>query len=212
MMDLFLQTHIFWLHKTLTDGLEWWWIIVMFLSCLDSHFDGTYSLQRSIAEQVMQCYISPNREETISSTSCMCWGWVHSMHWPSVTSVFTYLCFSRRIYIGCLSTGWANPASALSDINLFACVYRDHSLCYKFRDVAVHIIKDASQKWEWNSAYFSLKRQASLSTSFTGEICLTWWMCWESQINDLSSLRQWSVTAVNAKHERVSVWEHMHTG
>ncbi len=41
----------FLLHKTLTDGLEWCgfflWIIVMFLiSCLDSHSDGTHSLQR----------------------------------------------------------------------------------------------------------------------------------------------------------------------
>ncbi len=28
----------------------------VFMSCLDSHSDGTHSLQASIAEQVIQCY------------------------------------------------------------------------------------------------------------------------------------------------------------
>ncbi len=38
------------LHKTLTDGLEWCGLLVdycdVFISCLDSHSDGTHSLQR----------------------------------------------------------------------------------------------------------------------------------------------------------------------
>ncbi len=46
----FLQTRSFWLHKTLTDGLEWCGLLVdycdVFISCLDSHSDGTHSLQR----------------------------------------------------------------------------------------------------------------------------------------------------------------------
>ncbi len=46
----FLQTFSFWLYKTLTDGLEWCGLLVdycdVFISCLDSHSDGTHSLQR----------------------------------------------------------------------------------------------------------------------------------------------------------------------
>ncbi len=79
----FLQTCIFSLHKMLIDGLEWCgllWIIVdycdVFISCLDSHSDGTHSLQRI---QVMECYIFPNllwwRNKLIYILDD--WGWVH---------------------------------------------------------------------------------------------------------------------------------------
>ncbi len=50
LMDLFLQTCSLWLHNMLTDGLEWCILLVdycdVFISCLDSHSDGTHSLQR----------------------------------------------------------------------------------------------------------------------------------------------------------------------
>ncbi len=42
------QTHSFCLLKMLTDGLEWCGLLVdcdVFISCLDSHSDGTHSLQ-----------------------------------------------------------------------------------------------------------------------------------------------------------------------
>ncbi len=43
-MDFFSsQTWSFWLHKMLIVGLEW---CGLFISCLDSHSDGTHSLQR----------------------------------------------------------------------------------------------------------------------------------------------------------------------
>ncbi len=46
----FLQMCSFWLHKMLVDGLEWCGLLVdyceVFISCLDSHSDGTHSLQR----------------------------------------------------------------------------------------------------------------------------------------------------------------------
>ncbi len=47
----FLQTfHSFWLQLMLTDGLEWCGLLVdycdVFISSLDSHSDGTHSLQR----------------------------------------------------------------------------------------------------------------------------------------------------------------------
>ncbi len=49
MMNL-LYKHRFSLHKMLTDGLEWCGLLVdycdVFISCLDSHSDGTHSLQR----------------------------------------------------------------------------------------------------------------------------------------------------------------------
>ncbi len=50
MMVCFLQTCSFCLLKMLTDGLEWCGSLVdycdVFISCLDSHSDGTHSLQR----------------------------------------------------------------------------------------------------------------------------------------------------------------------
>ncbi len=50
MMDLFLQTRNFSFHKTLNEGLELCGLLVdncdVFISCLDSHSDGTHSLQR----------------------------------------------------------------------------------------------------------------------------------------------------------------------
>ncbi len=46
----FLQTCSFSLHRTSIDGLEWCGLLVdycdVFISCLDSHSDGTHSLQR----------------------------------------------------------------------------------------------------------------------------------------------------------------------
>ncbi len=46
----FLQTHRLSLHKMWIDGLGWCGLFVdycdVFISCLDSHFDGTHSLQR----------------------------------------------------------------------------------------------------------------------------------------------------------------------
>ncbi len=46
----FSQTRSFCLLKMLTDGLEWCGLLVdycdVFISCLDSHSDGTHSLQR----------------------------------------------------------------------------------------------------------------------------------------------------------------------
>ncbi len=77
-MDLSYK-HIFLLHKMLIDGLEWWGLLVdycdVFISCLDSHYDGTHSLQRihwseSDATFLQIC----SDEETNSSTSWMAWG------------------------------------------------------------------------------------------------------------------------------------------
>ncbi len=52
MMDLFLKTHSFSLNKMLIDGLEWCGLLVdycdVFISCLDSHSDGTHSLQSKV--------------------------------------------------------------------------------------------------------------------------------------------------------------------
>ncbi len=45
-MDFLLQTGSFSILKTLIDGLELITCIIVFISCLDSHSDGTYSLQR----------------------------------------------------------------------------------------------------------------------------------------------------------------------
>ncbi len=50
MMDLFLTSKQLFTDKMLTDGLDWFGLLVdycdVFISCLDSHSDGTHSLQR----------------------------------------------------------------------------------------------------------------------------------------------------------------------
>ncbi len=74
MMDL-------WLHKMLTDGLEWCGSLVdycdVFISCLDSHSDGTHSLQSIHCwDSDVMLHFSKSDEETNSSTSRMAWGWV----------------------------------------------------------------------------------------------------------------------------------------
>ncbi len=59
------------------------WIIVMFfIGCLDSHSDGTHSLQSFHwwASDGMLHFSSSVHEETNSSTSWMAWGWVHYQH------------------------------------------------------------------------------------------------------------------------------------
>ncbi len=72
------QTCSFSLHKMLTDGLEWCGLLVdycdVFISCLDSHSDGTHSLQRIHwwASDGM-LHSSKSDEETNSSTSWMAW-------------------------------------------------------------------------------------------------------------------------------------------
>ncbi len=83
MMDLIVTNTSVSLNKVLIDGLEWCGLLVdycdVFNSCLDSHSDGTHSLQRihCWASGVM---LSPNplwwRKN--SSTSWMTWGQVHS--------------------------------------------------------------------------------------------------------------------------------------
>ncbi len=54
MMDLFLRNT-----QMVIDGLESCGLLVdycdVFISCLDSHSDGTHSLQRIIDKQVMYC-------------------------------------------------------------------------------------------------------------------------------------------------------------
>ncbi len=72
------------LHKMLIDGLETCWLLVdyydVFISFLDSHSEGTYSLQRIHwwARHVMLKYLQICSDEEISSpTSSIDSGWVH---------------------------------------------------------------------------------------------------------------------------------------
>ncbi len=84
----------------LTDGLEWCGLLVdycdVFISCLDSHSDGTHSLQR------IHCWtsdgmlhFSKSDEETNSSTSWMASGWAH-FYFCINKSIMKSLC----VYLG----------------------------------------------------------------------------------------------------------------
>ncbi len=66
-----------------SQDVNWWagvmWIIVIFFSCLNSHYDGTHSLQR-IHWQVMHCnvkFLQICSDEEANSTFGMAWEWVH---------------------------------------------------------------------------------------------------------------------------------------
>ncbi len=65
--------------KQLLSSKEWCGLCDVFISCLDSHSDGTHSLQ-SIRWYKATCLRICSDEETNSSTSWMAWGWVH-FHW-----------------------------------------------------------------------------------------------------------------------------------
>ncbi len=76
----FLETHSFSLHKTLTDGLELCGSLAdycdVFISCLDSHSDGTHWMQRiywGASEIILNVSKSVQIKEQI--TSWMAWMW-----------------------------------------------------------------------------------------------------------------------------------------
>ncbi len=92
----------------LTDGLEWCGLLVdycdVFISCLDSHSDGTHSLQR------IHCWtsdgmlhFSKSDEETNSSTSWMASGWAHF-----------YFCINKASWKACVCTLAARRLTASS--------------------------------------------------------------------------------------------------
>ncbi len=79
MMDLFLTNT----QVLSSQDINWWTGVVwttcdVFISCLDSHSDGTHSLQRIHwwASDAM-LHFSKSDEETNSSTSWMAWEWAH---------------------------------------------------------------------------------------------------------------------------------------
>ncbi len=90
----------------LTDGLEWCGILVdycdVFISCLDSHSDGTHSLQSIHCwDTDAMLHFSKSDEETNSSTSWMIWGWVN------INQIFIFgwtisLNWRERMYISLL--------------------------------------------------------------------------------------------------------------
>ncbi len=68
-----------------SQDVNWWTGVVwlycdVFISCLDSHSDGTHSLQRIhwwAGDGMLHFFQICSDEETKSSTSSMAWGWVH---------------------------------------------------------------------------------------------------------------------------------------
>ncbi len=79
LFDGFVSAFVF---SMLTDGLEWSGLLVdycdVFSSSLDSHSDGTHSLQSIHCwDSNAMTHFSKSDEETNSSTSWMDWGWAH---------------------------------------------------------------------------------------------------------------------------------------
>ncbi len=84
--------------KTLTDELEWCVLLWCFISCLDSHSDGTHSLQR-IHWWASDAMLHFSKSVLMnSSTSWMTWEWVYFNLWmnyafQSLNFVFYKICF-----------------------------------------------------------------------------------------------------------------------
>ncbi len=81
---VFIQTHRFLLHKMLIDRLDLCGLLVnycdVFISCLDSHSDGTHSLQRIhwwASDVILQVDFSKSVLVEKQTLSWMAWGWVH---------------------------------------------------------------------------------------------------------------------------------------
>ncbi len=92
----------------LTDGLEWYGLLVdycgVFISCLDSHSDGTHSLQRIHwwASDVM-LHFSKSDEETNLSTSSLAWVYFHQILnvWVNYSFKFKIICFNMDVVLPC---------------------------------------------------------------------------------------------------------------
>ncbi len=89
-----------WMQFLASQDINWWtgevWIIVciVFIICLDSHSDGTHSLQ-SIhwwASDAM-LHFSKSDEETNSSTSWMTWGFPANVHF--------WVNYSFKLHLSC---------------------------------------------------------------------------------------------------------------
>ncbi len=114
----FLQTCSFSFLKTLTDGVEWCGLLVdycdVFISCLDSHSNGTHSLQCDA-----MLHFSKSDEETNSSTSRVAWGWAHSQQififgWTIPIIVNTqYFRGIGIIYHNLVPAGWIKTCASI---------------------------------------------------------------------------------------------------
>ncbi len=101
MMDLFLAN----MQLLILQDVNWWtgvvWITCdVFISCVDSHSDGTHSLQRIHwwASDVMLDFNKTVPMKKNSSTSWMPWGWVNSQR----TFCSAYIHFGGELLLQCI--------------------------------------------------------------------------------------------------------------
>ncbi len=111
MMDLFS----FCLLQMLTDGLEWCGLLVdycdVFISCLDSHSDGTHSLQSIHCwDTDAETHFSKSDEETNSSWSWIDWGWAQMQQmfifWVNYAFNCVFICFVLHSGLCFIMEGW----------------------------------------------------------------------------------------------------------
>ncbi len=109
----FLRTCGFWLHKTLTDGLEWCGLLGCFISCLDSHSDGTRSLQRT------HCWASDamlHFSKSVPMNKLIHNGWVFSANFHFWTTPLNMLI---SIFYLLFQSWW----SVSDDVTAFKCLF-----------------------------------------------------------------------------------------
>ncbi len=113
-MDLFLiQTSIFRLYITLIDGLECCLLIDgldycdVFISCLDSHSDGTHSLQR------IHCWASDGMLNLSKSVLIKKQTHLH-LGWPEGMHIFSKISFLGELFFQNCSFSFGSHVSSFS--------------------------------------------------------------------------------------------------
>ncbi len=113
MIDFFSYRHSFLLHKALIDGLEMCGLLVdycdVFISCLDSHSDGTHSLQRIHwwASDVMPNFSKsvPMKKRTYLHLGRLEGDWIKILEWTIplwYTSVIPVIDYMKKNIFLCM--------------------------------------------------------------------------------------------------------------
>ncbi len=133
--NCFIQTCSVSFHKTLIDGLEWCRLLVdycdVFISCFNSHSDGTHSLQRihwwaRVVILKFSKSVSMRKQIHIYLVSCMTWGWVN------LQQIFI---FAWTIPLACLKHTVSPSLIYLTIFHSLCCILRSDCtlLCFILR-------------------------------------------------------------------------------
>ncbi len=147
----------------LTDGLEWCGLLVdycdVFISCLDSHSDGTHSLQSIHCwDTDAMLHFSKSDEETNSSTSWMAWGWVFIFGW-TIPLRFSFYQSMHCLYWHALSLCYCQENALAFDLCQYEFNPKCNSPCYPVKYLY-------NRLWQHLQPWVSISFALSISLQF----------------------------------------------